>query len=61
MKKCVLCSNEAVFMVKDTSEFYCEDCALENFSDIGALTRLDAELPKPGPEDDLQDQIDEIE
>jgi len=61
MKKCVLCSNNAVFSVKDTSEYYCEDCALENFSDIGALTRIDEKIENPGPEDDLQDQIDEIE
>ena len=44
MKKCNLCSNDAVFLVKETSEYYCEDCALENFSDIGALTRIDEEI-----------------
>lgn len=57
MKKCVLCSNPAVFSVKDTSEFYCEDCALENFADIGALTRIGE-----GKEDsnDVQEEIDDI-
>lgn len=60
MKKCVLCSNPAVFTVKDTSEYYCEDCALENFSDIGVLERLD-EPKEQGGEKSLQDQIEDIE
>jgi len=60
MKKCVLCTNKAVFAVKDSSEFYCEECALENFSDIDVLTRLE-EPKQENKEPSLQDQIEDIE
>ncbi len=60
MKKCVLCSNPAVFAVKDTSEYYCEDCALENFADVGSLSRID-EPKKPIEEKSVQEQIEDIE
>ncbi|HLD19432.1 MAG TPA: hypothetical protein VJB90_05490 [Candidatus Nanoarchaeia archaeon] len=60
MKKCVLCTNKAVFAVKDSSEYYCEECALENFSDIDVLTRLeDQKVPEKEPS--LQDQIEDLE
>lgn len=59
MKKCVLCSNRAVYAVKDSSEYYCEECALENFSDIEGLTRL-AEQKEPAKEETLQEQFEDL-
>lgn len=60
MKKCILCSNKAVFAVKDSSEYYCEECALENFADTEALTRID-EPKEENKEPTLQDEIEDIE
>jgi len=40
-KKCTLCSAEARYMIKDSSEYYCDECALENFSDVGVLQPIE--------------------
>lgn len=40
-KKCTLCDAEARYMVKDSSEYYCDECALENFSDVGVLQPIE--------------------
>jgi hypothetical protein len=61
-KKCIICGVEAKFCIKDTSDFYCEECAKENFSEIELLEKLedrakklkkliDKQLP---PEEDLE-------
>ncbi|MEK6968085.1 MAG: hypothetical protein AABX51_05640 [Nanoarchaeota archaeon] len=58
MKKCVLCTNKAVFAVKDSSEFYCEECALENFSGTEVLSRIDE---KKDVEPTLQEEFENLE
>jgi hypothetical protein len=46
-KKCVICNeNEAEFMVKDTSAFYCQECAETNFGDITLLVKVEDEAKK---------------
>lgn len=40
-KKCIICNQEAIFCIKDSSDYYCEECANENFSDISYLQRIE--------------------
>ncbi len=42
-KKCIECSEEAKFKIKNTSEYYCEDCALEEFGDLALLVNVEEE------------------
>ena len=42
-KKCIICEEEAQFCIKNTSDFYCYECAQENFSDIALLEKLQKE------------------
>ena len=42
-KKCILCDDEAEFAVKGTNNFYCRDCASEQFGDLGLLQKISEE------------------
>lgn len=42
-KKCIICDKEAEFRIKDSNEFYCLDCAEENFSDLSLLQKVEEE------------------
>lgn len=46
VKKCIVCHAEAVFRIKDTSDYYCEECAEENFSDLSMLVRVAEEAKR---------------
>jgi len=37
MKKCVICGKTAKYGIKDTSDYYCYECATENYSDLSLL------------------------
>ncbi len=43
-KKCIICNKEAEFKIKDSNEFYCEECANENFSDLSLLQKVEEEV-----------------
>lgn len=45
-KKCIICSDPAVYKIKDTSDYYCEDCAEENFADISILVKVEDEAKR---------------
>lgn len=45
-KKCIICGEEAEFCVKGTSDYYCEECAEENFSDLTLLQKLEEEAKR---------------
>lgn len=45
-KKCTICGAEARFNIKDTSEYYCQDCAEEQFDDISALVKVEEQAKK---------------
>ena len=40
VKKCIICDVPAEYRIKDSTEFYCEGCAKENFSDISYLQKV---------------------
>ena len=42
-KKCILCDDAASFAVKDTNNYYCADCASEQFSDLSLLQKISEE------------------
>ena len=43
-KKCIICNEEAGFKIKDSNEFYCEECASEHFSDLSLLQKVEEEV-----------------
>lgn len=45
-KKCIICGGEADYRIKDTSDFYCHDCAEENFADITLLVKVEEQAKK---------------
>lgn len=45
-KKCIICREEAEYKIKDTPDFYCQECAEENFSDISVLVKVEEEARK---------------
>lgn len=46
-KKCIICGEgEAVYKIKDTSDYYCEECAQENFSDLSVLVKVEEEAKR---------------
>jgi hypothetical protein len=60
VKKCVDCSVEAKFRIKDTSEYYCEDCADEHFADLAMLIKVEEEIThfKKFLDDKLNENLD---
>ncbi len=54
MKKCIICGKEAVYAIKGTTIYYCDECAKELFSDLSCLVRLDS---KPKPEEEEVDSL----
>jgi hypothetical protein len=45
-KKCNICGNEAQYAVKDTSDFYCNTCAEEQFGELSLLVRVEDQAAK---------------
>lgn len=43
-KKCIICGKKALFKIKDSNEYYCEECAEENFSDLSLLQKVEEEV-----------------
>lgn len=42
-KKCIICGKPAQFKIKDSNEYYCEECAQENFADLSLLQKVEEE------------------
>tara|TARA_Y100000034_G_scaffold24312_6_gene28357 strand:- start:4285 stop:4518 length:234 start_codon:yes stop_codon:yes gene_type:complete len=40
-KKCTMCGAEAKYWIKDTSDYYCEECAIDSFGDITVLVKVE--------------------
>lgn len=40
-KKCVICGEEAEFVIKDSQDAYCRQCALDCFSDLSFLQKVE--------------------
>jgi hypothetical protein len=46
VKKCIICEEEAILKIKDTSDYYCQECAEENFADLSMLIKVEEEAQK---------------
>ena len=42
-KRCIVCTEEATFRIKDTSDYYCDQCADDNFADLSMLLKVEEE------------------
>ena len=45
-KKCIVCDDEAKYKIKDSSDYYCQECAEENFNALDLLLKLDEEAQR---------------
>ena len=45
-KKCNICDAPAVYRIKDTSDFYCQECAQENFGEVDLLVSVEKEAQR---------------
>ncbi|MBI1968316.1 hypothetical protein HYS49_00235 [Candidatus Woesearchaeota archaeon] len=45
-KKCIVCEADASYKIKDTSDFYCEECAEEHFADVSLLLKVEEEAQR---------------
>lgn len=45
-KKCIVCDAEAIYKIKDTSDYYCQECAQENFADLSLLVKVEEEAQR---------------
>jgi len=43
-KKCIICEGEAEFKIKDSNEYYCQECAAEHFADLSSLQKVEEEV-----------------
>jgi len=60
-KKCVVCGEEASYGIKGTSDYYCEECAKEHFSDISVLEKIhEAELEAAKLKELISSQDEEV-
>jgi len=59
VKKCIICNVEAVYKIKDTSDYYCQECAEENFADLNMLLKVEEEAQKL--KQFLKEKMDAIE
>ncbi len=66
MPKCVICGDKADFLVKGTSDYYCEECAKDCFSDLNLLQTVEQQaqqvkklIEEAGLHEDEEEQIEE--
>jgi hypothetical protein len=41
-KKCVMCNESAMYSIKGSNDWFCRDCAIENFGSLGHLKKIHA-------------------
>jgi hypothetical protein len=60
-RKCFICGKESKFLIKGTSDSYCEECAEENFADLSYLITVEEEAKRLKTLIDEQIEEKEIE
>ena len=58
VKRCIVCEEEAAYKIRDTSDYYCQDCADDNFADLTLLVKLEEEAQRL--KERLSDAIDDL-
>ncbi len=59
VKKCIICQKEAVYKIKDTLNYYCDECAKDNFSDLDLLITVEEEAQRL--RQILKEKLEELE
>ncbi len=54
-KKCLICNSAAEFCIKGTSDYYCKECAFDQFGDLAYLVKVEDEAKR------LKEAIDVVE
>jgi hypothetical protein len=57
-KRCIICNEEAGYKIKDTSDYYCQECAEENFNDLSLLVTMEEEAKRL--KEYLKERIEEL-
>ena len=57
-KKCIICQDPAAFAIKATNDYYCKECAENQFEDVTFLISIE-DINKPV--EDIVDQKGEIQ
>jgi hypothetical protein len=65
-KKCIICDEDAIYKIKDTSDYYCQECAEENFADLTLLMNVEEEAQRlkeflKGKMDDILHDEEELD
>ena len=63
-KKCSVCEEvSALYLVKDTKDYYCQECALQCFGDLNLLITVEQQARnlKDKINDAVVDQFSEVE
>ena len=64
-KKCIICGATAAYIIKDTADAYCKECALDCFNDVSFLQKVEEqalelkELIKTRIEEDSENEEDD--
>ena len=40
-KKCMICNDQAAYLIKDSNDYYCSECAVDNFGDVSYLMKVE--------------------
>ena len=40
-KRCLICEQQAKYAIKSTKDYYCEECAQDQFGDISYLVKIE--------------------
>ena len=41
IKKCIICGKKADYVIKDSNDTYCTECAIECYSDVSFLQKIE--------------------
>ncbi len=45
-KRCIICDAEASYCIKGSSEYYCTECAVDQFGDVTVLLKVEEEAKR---------------
>ena len=60
-RKCIICGETAIYLIKESTDAYCTECALDCFSDVSLLQKVEEqaqelkELIKSRIEEEIQE------
>ena len=45
-KKCIICDKPAIYKIKYSADYYCQECAQDNFADLSVLVTVEEEAQR---------------